>query len=127
MARIIKNIEIEGQPAEALFDTGAVYTYVRSRFLTSATRRAIAKPVRTVLGGQTIEIAELYFIDGKIEGLDFFTDAVPVTDLGVADGYDLDAIIGALTMEQWQIRLDPKSGTLDLEGLRRRELTEFGV
>ena len=29
MARIVKAIEIEGQPAVALFDTGAVYTYVR--------------------------------------------------------------------------------------------------
>jgi hypothetical protein len=125
MGRIIKSIEIEGQPVAALFDTGAVYTYVRSRFLEKATRRGIAKPVRTVLGGQTIEIDELYFIDGKIEGLDFFTDAVPVTELGAADGYDLDAIIGALTMEQWQIRLDPKSGTLDLDGLRRREFIEY--
>ena len=64
-------------------------------------------------------------IQGKIEGLDFFGDAVPVNQLGHADGYELDVIFGALTMERWEIRLDPKSGTLDLEGLRRRELTEF--
>jgi len=30
MARTITTIEIEGQPALALFDTGALYTYVRS-------------------------------------------------------------------------------------------------
>jgi hypothetical protein len=125
MARIIKSIEIEGQPAVALFDTGAVYTYVRSHFLTNATRKALAKPARTVLGGQTIEIAELCLIDGKIEGLDFFTDAVPVAELGAADGHDRDAVIGALTLERWEIRLDPKSGTLDLEGLKRREVIEF--
>jgi hypothetical protein len=65
------------------------------------------------------------FFNGKIEGLDFFTDAVPVEELGAADGYELDAVIGALTLEQWQIRLDPSTGTLDLEVLRRRELTEF--
>jgi hypothetical protein len=125
MGRIIKNIEIEGQPAVTLFDTGAVYTYVRSRFLTKATRKVIPKPARTVLGGQTIEIAALYLIDGKIEGLDFFTDAVAVTELGAADGHELDAVVGALTLERWEIRLDPKSGTLDLEGLRRREFIEF--
>jgi hypothetical protein len=34
-------------------------------------------------------------------------------------------LIGARTMEQWEIRLDPRSGALDLEGLRRREFTEF--
>jgi hypothetical protein len=65
------------------------------------------------------------FIDGKIEGLDFFTDAVAVTELGAADGHELDAVVGALTLERWEIRLDPKSGTLDLEGLRRREFIEF--
>jgi predicted aspartyl protease len=125
MGRIVKSIEIEGQPAVALFDTGATYTYVRSPFLTKIPRRAIAKPARTVLGGQTIEIAEQCLINGKIEGLDFFTYAVPVTKLGAADSYELDAVIGALTLEQWQIRLDPKTGTLDLEGLRRREVIEF--
>jgi hypothetical protein len=64
-------------------------------------------------------------IQGKIEGLDFLADAVPVAELGKADGYELDAIIGALTMERWEIKLDPRSGSLDLEGLRRREFTEF--
>jgi hypothetical protein len=33
--------------------------------------------------------------------------------------------IGARTMEQWEIRPDPKSGILDLEGLKRREFTEY--
>ena len=54
MARIIKAIEIQGQPANVLFDGGAVNT-----------------------------------------------------------------------MERWEIKLDPKAGGLDLEGLRRREFTEF--
>jgi len=57
--------------------------------------------------------------------LDFFGDAVPVDEIGTADGSELDALIGALTMERWKIKLDPKTGTLDLEGLRRREFTEF--
>jgi predicted aspartyl protease len=124
MARIIKTIEIRGQSAVALFDTGATYTYVRSSFLVGAPRQAVS-PVRVVLGGQTIEIAELCLMNGKIEGLDFFGDAVPVAQLGSADGHDLDAVIGALTLERWEIKLDPKTGTLDLEGLRRREFTEF--
>jgi hypothetical protein len=28
-------------------------------------------------------------------------------------------------LERWEIKLDPKTGTLDLEGLKRREFTEF--
>lgn len=122
---MIKTVEIEGQPAVALFDTGAVYTYVRAELLGSAPRIAMTRPVRVTLGGMDIEIRELCLIQGKIEGLDFAADAVPVAQLGTADGKQLDAVIGALTLERWEIRLDPKAGTLDLEGLRRRELTEF--
>lgn len=125
MARIIKTIEIEGQPAVALFDTGAIYTYVRAALVPHAPGRAVTQPARVALGGREIEIRELRLIEGKIEGLDFFADAVPVEEIGKVDGHDLDVLIGALTMERWEIRLDPKSGTLDLEGLRRREFTEF--
>jgi len=125
MARIIKAIEIQGQPANVLFDSGAVNTYVRSSLVASAPRQAMLTPVHVGLGGRSIEIRELCIIQGKIEGLDFLADAVPVTELGRADGCELDAIIGALTMERWEIKLDPKAGGLDLEGLRRREFTEF--
>jgi len=125
MARIIKTIEIEGQPAVALFDTGAMYTYVRSSFVREAPKRAMIPPARVGLGGREIEIHEYCIIQGEIEGLRFLTDAVPVEDLGHANGHELDVLIGARTMEQWEIRLDPRTGTLDLEGLRRREFTEF--
>jgi len=125
MARIIKTIEIEGQPAVALFDTGAVYTYVRSSLVKEAPKRAMVPPTRVALGGSEIEIRELCLMEGKIEGLSFLTEAVPLPEIGHADGHELDVLIGARTMEQWEIRLDPRSGTLDLEGLRRRELTEF--
>ncbi|MBM4045155.1 MAG: hypothetical protein FJ279_08575 [Planctomycetes bacterium] len=125
MSRIIKKIEIEGQPAWALFDTGAVYTYVRASLVQRSPGRPVSKPVRVALGGREIEIRELRLTEGKIEGLDFVAPSVPVTVLGRADGRELDAIVGSLTMEQWEIRLDPKAGTLDLEGLRRRELIEY--
>ena len=125
MARIIKTIEIEGNPATALFDTGALYSYVTSRLVAGLPRRAMVPPVRVGLGGDEVQIRECALIQGKIEGLDFLTDAAVLHDLGQADGRNLDAVIGARTLEQWEIRLDPRSGALDLEGLRRREFTEY--
>lgn len=125
MGRIVKMIEVEGQPAAALFDTGVTYTYVVGSLIPHVPKRPVAHPVRVHLGGREIPIRELCFVDGKIEGLEFVTEAVPIDQLGQAEGHQLDAIIGARTMEQWEIRLDPKTGVLDLEGLRRREFTEW--
>jgi hypothetical protein len=125
VARIIKTIEIEGQQAVALFDTGAVLTYVREHLLTFAPRKPAVEPFRVALGGRSIEVRELCLVGGRIEGLAFDTDAVPVQELGRADGHELDVIIGALAMERWEIKLDPRTGSLDLEGLRRREIIEF--
>ena len=70
-------------------------------------------------------LASACFVRGAIKGLAFLTDAVVVDDVGRADGHVLDAIVGARSMEQWEITVDPRTGTIDLEGLRRREFTEF--
>ncbi|MBM4033958.1 MAG: hypothetical protein FJ291_19575 [Planctomycetes bacterium] len=125
MSRIIKTIEILGKPASALFDTGAMYSYVSAKLVCKARKWKVAAPLRVGLGGRKIRVQECCFLDGKIEGLDFFTDAVVVEDFGRIDGHRLDAIIGAATMEKWEIQLDPKMGTLSLEGLKRHEFTEY--
>jgi hypothetical protein len=45
--------------------------------------------------------------------------------LGKVDSSEIDVIIGALTMEEWEISVNPKDGTVDLAGIRRRVFTEF--
>ena len=127
MSRVIKTIEIEGQPVKALFDTGAFHSYVLRKYLASVPDRLVPvnKPYDVALGGETIKIRERALVNGKIEGLDFDTSVVPVDSLGRANGHDLDAIIGAMTIEAWEITVNPKDGSLGLEGLRRREFTEY--
>jgi len=51
--------------------------------------------------------------------------AYVVNDLGETEYGRLDAIVGALTMEEWYIKLDPRRDELDLSGLRKREFTEY--
>jgi len=114
MARIVKNIEVEGRQAVVLFDTGAILTYVREAFLSSAPRKPATEPSRVALGERSIKVRELCLVGGRIEGLAFDTDAAPVQELGRADGHKLDVIIGALTMERWEIKLDPRAGRLTL-------------
>jgi len=127
MGRVIKTIEIEGQPVKALFDTGAFHSLLLREYLRGVPDRMVpvAKPYEVALGGETIRVRERALVNGKIEGLDFDTSVVPVDSLGKANGHDLDAIIGAITMEAWEITVNPKDGTLGLEGLKRREFTEY--
>jgi predicted aspartyl protease len=127
MSRVIKTIEIEGKPAIALFDTGAFHSYVLRKYLSDLPQRAVAvkRPYEVSMGGSTFVVHELAIVNGKIEGLDFDTMVVPIDSLGRADGHDLEAIIGAVTLENWEITVNPKDGTLGLEGLRRREFTDY--
>lgn len=125
MGRIIKEIEVEGQSALALFDTGATNTYVDKCLVRGVPIRPVPKPYRVALGGKTIEVKEVCTMFGKIEGLDFDTESIPVDEIGKIDGQEVTVLIGALTMEKWEIRLSPKDGTLDLTGLRRRGFTEY--
>lgn len=123
--RILKEIEIEGKKANALFDTGSMHTYVSSRLLEGVPIRTLSKPYKVALGGRVIEVKEHCSIQGKIEGLDFHTEVVPIDEVGRVDGKVVEVLIGALTMEEWEIIPNPKDATLDLSGLKRREFTEF--
>ncbi len=125
MDRVVKEIEIEGQPAIALFDAGSTHTYVRGRLLEDVPKRTIRKPYRVALDDNEIEVREVCVALAKIEGLEFDAEAVPVDQIGWAEGHELDAIIGASAMEKWEIRIDPATQELDLERLRRCEFGEF--
>ena len=127
MSRVIKTIEVEGKPATALFDTGAFHTYVLRSYVEDIPNRLVpvTAPYEVSLGGETFKVREQALINGKIEGLGFDTIVVPIDSLGKANGHHLDAIIGAITMEAWEITVNPKDGSLGLEGLRRREFTEY--
>jgi hypothetical protein len=61
----------------------------------------------------------------SIDGLEFDMTAYIVEELGETERGRLDAIVGALTMEEWDIKVDPQAGEVDLSGLRKREYTEY--
>ena len=124
MAKITKEIQVNDRKLTALFDTGSINTYIREE-LAPPTRVALKYPFRVGLGGERREIKEVCILEGEIEGLGFSTDSYLIDDLGSINGKPLDAIIGARTMEGWEIRLDPRTGELDLTGLRKREFTEY--
>ena len=124
--RIVREIEIEGKEAMALFDSGSFHTYVVKELFHDVPVHLISiAPYKVAIGGREIIVTESCIVRGKIEGLAFHTEATPIDSLGKIDGKPLDAIIGAITMEEWEIKLDPKSDALDLEGLRKRQFVEY--
>ena len=123
MGRIVRDIEIEGRSLKALFDTGSFNSYITAPFATDARRPSV--PITVGLGGTERYLSERCDLTATIEGLAFDMTAYVVDELGETEHGRLDAIVGALTMEAWWIKLDPKAGTLDLTQLRKREFTEY--
>ena len=123
MARIVKEIEVDGRTLKALFDTGSLRAYIKAEFRSPTARKV--KPIMVGLGGETRHLDERCDLTATIDGLEFDMTAYIVEELGETEYGPLDAIIGALTMEEWVIKLDPRTGELDLSGLRKREFTEY--
>ena len=125
MTRISKKIEVEGRSLSALFDTGSVRSYVRAEFRPPATRRV--RPITVGLGGTVRELDERADFTARIDDVEFDITAYIVDQLGETEHGRLDVLVGALTMEEWYIKLDPQKGEFDLSALRKREFTEFPI
>lgn len=123
MGRIVRDIEIQGRPARALFDTGSQRSYIRADVAPPSSRAV--PPLRVGLGGEFRQLDTRCDLTAKIDGLEFDMTAYVVDELGETEHGRLDAIVGALTMEEWWIKVDPQAGELDLAGLRGREFTEY--
>lgn len=123
MGRIVYEIEVADKKIKALFDTGSLRSYILSKFRPPTARKV--SPIRVALGGRTIMLDERCDLTARIDGLEFDFTAYLIEEIAETEYGPIDAIIGALTMEEWLIKLDPQNKTLDLSGLRRREFTEF--
>jgi hypothetical protein len=71
--RIAKEIQIEGNKAEALFDTGSLHSYVARKLLEDVPIRSLSEPYKVALGGRVIEVKEYCAVEGSIEGYAFDT------------------------------------------------------
>jgi len=123
MSRIFREIEVGGRTLKALFDSGSLRSYIKAEFRPPTTRKV--KPITVGLGGETRRLDERCDLTAAIDGLEFDITAYIIEELGETEHGPLDAVVGTLTMEEWYIKLDPRTGELDLSGLRKREFTEY--
>jgi len=124
MARIIKDVVIEGHKLTALFDTGSARNYVLRAVVEKAPRIKV-KSYTVGIGGKAVTVYEECILKGEIGGLEFTMKATPLDEIGAINGLEIGAIIGATAMEEWEIRIDMAKAELDLSGLRRREFIEY--
>ena len=123
MSRIVRQIEVEGKLLTALFDTGSLRSYVTSEASPGPNRKG--RVITVGLGGQSRRLEDRCDFTALIDGLEMDVNAYVIPELGLIEQGRLDVIIGALTMEEWWIKLDPHNNELDLSGLRKGEFTEF--
>lgn len=123
MARIVKEIKVGGRALRTLFDSGSLRSYIKAEFRPTTARKV--KPITVGLGGEVHQLDERCDLTATIDGLEFDMTAYIIEELGETEHGPLDAMVGALTMEEWYIKLDPRIGELDLSGLRKREFTEY--
>ena len=125
MGGIRQNIDVHGRGCWALFDSGARNTYVVSKIAASLPTfdLKISEPVK--LGGKEHYVDRNCWLDCTIEGLPVRGHGRVLEEIGnEEDGKEIEILIGALTMQEWGIRLIPDEEKLDLSHYPK-EFVEF--
>ncbi len=125
MSRIVRQIEVEGRTLNAMFDTGAVRSFVTREGHPGVGLSRRTTPVMVGLGGSERRLDERCDFAATIQGLEFDITAYVIDESIETEFGQIDVIVGALTMEEWWITLDPANNEMDLSMLRRREFTEL--
>ena len=131
MGIIVRSIMFDGIKKKALFDSGSVTSYITEEALPECAVCIPIKPVDVSLGGRHHNITKRCIVPGKLNETPFEFDAFVIDKLGKVldtkkkEKIKLDILIGATTMEEWGIYLNPKTQSLDLSGLKKREFVSF--
>jgi len=115
MGRIRQAIQVHGRDCRTLFDSGARNSYIVPEVASLVTTSKIDQPFRSRLGGSVKEAKETAVLEAEVEGHRISFHAMVIDDIGTdQDGTPIEILVGALTMQQWGIRLLPDEEKLDL-------------
>ena len=114
-----------GNDVFAVFDTGSERSYIKKDALPEGTACSRIGTFSSKMGGEERVINERCSLSAEIEGMPFDFSAHPVDTIGEMEGNDVQLIIGATAMEEWDIKVIPRGRQLDLSGLEKREFMEL--
>lgn len=128
MGRVYDNIISNNKSLYTLFDTGAMHNYITKRAAEGLVIGSIPEPFKIGLGGEAKTIYEACLIAGRLQGNSFYFSANIAENIGKDErGQEIDAILGAIEMQRWNIRIDPEEEKLDLSGFRKEFIEYYGV
>jgi hypothetical protein len=85
----------------------------------------LKQALRVGIGGSRRSVTQLCVLQGRLQGHPVTLTARVVESLGRdEEGREIDLLVGALFMEEWNIRVDHKRRALDLSRFRR-EFVEY--
>jgi hypothetical protein len=125
MGRMLKQLTLGGRHLRALFDSGSERSYIRRDMLPASAVCQKISPFKVGLGGTEHIVRHGCIVEPEISGLKFSFLSHPLNDIGVTKEGELDLIVGATAMEEWDIMLTTRGKDISLKGLRKREFTEF--
>jgi len=131
MGRIIQTVTVKDKQLIALFDTGSDITYIAKDAMPQGIS-CETFPARTAhLASQTHKITQSCILPLKMDGQSIAIQAFVVDSIGGGRKLPeikkkIDILFGAVMMEEWDIKLDPKKKRLDISGLEKREFISFG-
>jgi hypothetical protein len=125
MGRIRQMIAVDGRKCWTLFDSGARNTYVIPSVAEVLKTSTTPRTIRTALGGTIKETNTEAVLHAEIEGHPISTYALVINHIGNdEDGNPIEILFGALSMQQWGIKLNPPEEKLDLSNYPE-EFVEF--
>ncbi len=125
MGRIRENITIDGRNYWTLFDSGSRNNYIIQSTAGELPIFSYKVLQKVHIGGKQHKISQDCRIDCKIQGKEVVGLARVIDHMGNdEEGKEIEILIGALTMQEWGIRLDLPAEKLDLS-LYPKEFLEF--
>jgi len=114
MGRIRTFSKLNGKKRWTLFDSGSRSTYIAKAAAKGLKRERLAVPRKAVLGGKSHQVREVCVLEAEIEGHSVDTLARVIDEIGKdEDDKPIEILFGALSMQEWGIRLDVPKERLD--------------
>lgn len=125
MGRIKKNIKIGDKDYWTLFDSGAKNTYVIEDVASNLPTFDLPEPSSVSLGGKVHNVVKDCRLVCKVEGYNILAHARVLDEIGLdEDDKKIEVLLGALTMQEWGIRLNLEDEELDMSHYPK-EFIEF--